>query len=129
MNCPCGTSKPYSDCCEPKHKNISLALTAEDLMRSRYSAFVHANGSYLIKSWDPKEAKKQNKKQLEQWALSVKWLRLEVVQTEKGQVTDTEGIVEFKAFFMENGQIEVIHETSNFKKHNGHWVYVKAQNN
>ena len=49
--CPCGrNNKLYKDCCFLVHTNIHNALTSEDLMRSRYSAFVLCNGDYLLKS-------------------------------------------------------------------------------
>jgi len=37
--CPCGSGTAYAACCEPMHQGAP-ALTAEALMRSRYSAFV-----------------------------------------------------------------------------------------
>ena len=40
MKCPCNTDKEYKDCCLKAHKNILSVTTAEQLMRSRYSAFV-----------------------------------------------------------------------------------------
>ena len=36
------------------------------------------------------------------------------------------GTVEFKAHFMENSAINVIHENSEFCKEDGHWVYLGA---
>lgn len=36
----------------------------------------------------------------------------------------TETTVEFKAFFMENGNVDVIHENSVFCKEKDHWVYL-----
>ena len=38
--CPCGSGKKYGECCEPIIKNTSKALTAESLMRARYTAYV-----------------------------------------------------------------------------------------
>lgn len=49
-NCYCGLTKPYDACCGKVHQDIMNAATAEDLMRSRYSAFVLAKGDYLMKS-------------------------------------------------------------------------------
>ena len=54
------------------------------------------------------------------------WLKLEVLNTVKGSKTDSIGTVEFKAYFMENGKIDVIHENSSFCKENKHWIYLKA---
>ncbi len=129
MQCPCSPSKKYSDCCEKAHQNIQTVLTAEGLMRSRYSAFVLANINYLKKSHQStvRPSDKENKEIL-QWTKSIEWIKLEVLNTTKGTKTDLTGTVEFKAFFIENGEIDVIHENSSFGKENNHWVYFKAAN-
>ncbi len=57
MNCFCVNNIPYSECCEQIHKDIHQAITAKQLMRSRYSAFVLANGNYLIQSHHNKRKK------------------------------------------------------------------------
>ena len=94
--------------------------SAEELMRSRYSAFVLANIEYLQKSHhSTTRPSKREKKEIEKWTKSVNWLKLEVLNT----IRDT---VEFKAFFMENGAVNVIHENSKFCKQNNHWVYLGA---
>lgn len=50
MKCPCTPSKLYVNCCKKAHENIHSVATAEELMRSRYSAFVMAKIDYLQKS-------------------------------------------------------------------------------
>ena len=127
MQCPCNPSKKYSDCCEKAHQNIQTVLTSEVLMRSRYSAFVLADINYLKKSHHSsiRPSDKENKEIL-QWTKSVEWIKLEIINTTKGTQIDLTGTVEFKAFFIENGKIDVIHENSSFCKQNNHWVYFKA---
>lgn len=127
MKCPCNSTKKYSKCCEKAHKNIFSVTTSEELMRSRYSAFVLGNIKYLQQSHhsSTKPSKKESK-EIEQWSQSVNWLKLEVLQITKGTLKDKTGTVEFKAFFMENGQVNVIHENSQFCIENKHWVYVNA---
>ncbi|CAM1365806.1 Sec-C motif domain protein [Tenacibaculum soleae] len=127
MQCPCNPSKKYSDCCEKAHQNIQTVLTAETLMRSRYSAFVLAKINYLQESHHSRtRPSNKEKKEILSWTKSVKWLKLEVLNTSKGSITDLEGTVEFNAFFMENGKVDVIHENSSFCKENKHWVYLNA---
>ncbi|AOW19592.1 YchJ family protein [Urechidicola croceus] len=129
MNCPCNPSIKYSDCCEKAHRNIHTVKTAEALMRSRYSAFVMANIDYLQQSHHTTtKPSKREKKDIEKWAKSVEWIKLEVLNTTHGTQNDMNGTVEFKAFFMENGAVNVIHENSNFSKENNHWVYLDASN-
>ena len=127
MQCPCNPSKKYSDCCEKAHQNIQTVLTAETLMRSRYSAVVLAKINYLQESHHSRtRPSNKEKKEILSWTKSVKWLKLEVLNTSKGSITDLEGTVEFNAFFMENGKVDVLHETSSFCKENKHWVYLNA---
>lgn len=127
MQCPCNPNKKYADCCKIAHTNINNVLTAEQLMRSRYSAFVLANIEYLQKSHHSStRPKKREKKEILAWTKSVQWLKLEVLNASKGKPSDTIGTVEFKAYFMENGQLDIIHENSSFSRENNHWVYLKA---
>ena len=88
--CYCGNSESFSSCCELIHDNIFKAKTGEQLMRSRYSAFVLANGDYLQKSHS-KENKPNAKelKELIRWTKSVEWFKLDILKTEKGKETDT----------------------------------------
>lgn len=124
MNCYCGNKESYANCCEKAHNDITKALTAEQLMRSRYSAFVLANGDYLMKSHHSKTRPILGKKSIVKWAKSVQWIKLEVLETSKGLQSDTEGTVTFNAHFNENGKVDVIHEKSAFVKENNHWTYL-----
>ena len=126
-NCPCGRIKIYNDCCGAIHNNTMFAITAEDLMRSRYSAFVKANGAYLNKSHHA-STRPSNKEglEIESWAKRVSWVKLEVLNLTKGLMNDKIGTVEFKAYFIENGKIGVIHENSFFEKENDVWMYKSA---
>jgi len=127
MECPCDPSKKYSDCCQKAHQNILSVTSAEALMRSRYSAFVLANITYLQRSHHSStRPSKREKTAIEKWTKSVDWLKLDVLTITESTVADNTGTVEFKAFFMENGAINVIHENSKFCKENKHWVYLGA---
>ena len=41
--CPCQSSKSYKDCCGRFHTHAQFPETAEQLMRSRYAAYVLKN--------------------------------------------------------------------------------------
>ena len=125
-NCHCGSSIEYNVCCEIAHKNIFDVKTAEQLMRSRYSAFCLADGDYLHKSHHSttRPKSKSERKEIVTWAKSVVWVKLEIIDTSKGLENDDFGTVEFKAYYLENGVPGIIHEKSTFEKENGHWVYV-----
>lgn len=51
--CFCGNSLPFSQCCQPYLDNQAIPETPEQLMRSRYSAYVTKNADYLIATWHP----------------------------------------------------------------------------
>jgi len=124
QDCSCGSGNLYGDCCAIAHKSIELVTTAEQLMRSRYTAYVLGDIEYLMKSHHSATCPLKEKEEILKWTKSVKWLRLEVLNIVKGGVSDTEGMVEFKAYFEENGVAEVIHENSRFNRENKHWVYL-----
>jgi len=120
MKCPCNPSKLYSECCQIAHQNIHAVKNPETLMRSRYSAFVLANIEYLQRSHHTSTQPSQKEsKEILNWTISVEWIRLEVLNY-------YENTVEFKAYFMENGKLDIIHENSLFSKENEHWVYIKG---
>lgn len=45
--CPCGSNQYYSDCCQRFWATQQTAQTAEQLMRSRYTAFVLEKAQYF----------------------------------------------------------------------------------
>ncbi|RZL43995.1 MAG: hypothetical protein EOP00_21875 [Pedobacter sp.] len=120
-NCPCGSGLQYNNCCEPYHLKTKFVPTAEALMRSRYSAFVVANGDYLYETTHVSKRKGNSKDDYLKSADDIKWVKLEIVAAD----FDT---VEFKAFYLNNKfQTEVLHEKSNFKLENGNWYYVDGE--
>ena len=124
MKCPCGTGKSYADCCAKPHQNRLNAKTAEELMRSRYTAFVMHNGDYLMESHHSVTRKQISKQEIIAWAKSVNWIKLEVLNTSMGGERDMEGTVEFKAHFKEGKIARYIHEHSKFVREYGQWVYI-----
>jgi SEC-C motif-containing protein len=99
------------------------AQTAEELMRSRYSAFVMGNGEYLVATQAP-SAGSQGAADLSAWARGVKWLGLRIVRTERGGPKDARGTVEFEARFEDHGQVVTQREVSRFDRVDGHWRYI-----
>ena len=117
MSCYCGEKKDYKDCCEIFHKNGGITETAQQLMRSRYSAFVLANGDYLMATHHKSTRPIEEKVEIVNWAKSVTWIRLEILEA-------TEKTVTFNALFLDRGQVDVIHEKSEFVKENNRWFYL-----
>jgi|APSaa5957512622_1039677.scaffolds.fasta_scaffold129344_2 SEC-C motif domain protein len=121
--CPCGSSKPYSNCCEPYHLG-ALPETAVLLMRSRYSAFVKQNADYLINTLHPLSAQPGADRQgiLDTFA-SCEWLDLRIISTSAGSANDTQGYVEFIATYRESQVTQQHQENSFFEKIGPKWYY------
>lgn len=124
MNCPCGSEKKYSICCELAHQSLHDIKTAEQLMRSRYSAFVLADGDFLMDSHHTSTRPIKDKAAIVSWAKTVDWIALKISAKTNGLENDTEGTVKFEAFFKENGVLSCISEHSTFVKENGVWYYL-----
>jgi SEC-C motif-containing protein len=116
--CYCGLDKTFEDCCEPIVKGIQKAITAESLMRSRYSSYATHQVDYLLATTHISERKYHSKLEIQNWATSNQWLQLEIIAV-------TEDTVEFKAYYLDNKlQKQIHHERSNFKIENGSWFYI-----
>jgi SEC-C motif domain protein len=115
--CPCGTGQSYVDCCGALHSGARTAATAEQLMRSRYSAFAVSDEDYLLRTWAA--AHRPASAGID---ATDRWLKLEVLATENGGLLQNEGVVEFRAHYVGG----VVHERSRFVRENGQWVYAEA---
>lgn len=123
--CPCQSNKKYVDCCEPIHQNIFKAFTAEQLMRSRYSAYALSNIDYLIQSQHKSTLSKNEHKAIKKWNDSVKWLKLEVIKHEP--IDNELAYVIFKAHYIQGLEPGLIYEKSRFTKQDKHWVYIDGE--
>ena len=120
--CPCGSQLEYSTCCEPVIENHQLALTAEALMRSRYTGFVKENTDHLLRTWKDKTRPTT----LNFDDHPVTWISLTINNTIEGQATDSKGKVDFTSTYIENGKLYTLNEVSDFSKSEGLWYYVNG---
>ena len=125
--CPCGSNKQYNDCCEPILTGASSAQTAEDLMRSRYTAFTKGKVDYLLQSLHPDKRDQHEERTIRNWAMKSEWIGLEIIETEKGMPEDTEGKVELIARYRQKGRRENHHELAEFKKEDDTWYFYDGQ--
>lgn len=125
--CPCGSKQNYTGCCGAIISGKLTAETCLELMKSRYTAYTKADINYLMLSHHSKtRPAAKERAEIKQWANSVRWMQLIIVNTWHGKASDKNGYVEFKALYFENGQIQQIHEKSLFERENGKWVYVSG---
>lgn len=124
--CPCGTGLIYGECCGPLHQGLAAARTAEQLMRSRYSAFAVGDPAYLLRSWHP-----DTRPATLDLDTDTRWLWLEIVRAELGGELDAQGVVEFRAKYRVDSpsgrSSGVQHEISSFSRVDGAWVYVDGE--
>lgn len=117
--CPCGNTKPYTDCCACYVEGNTPAPNAESLMRSRYTAYTLLREDYLLVTWHI--STRPSSLDLAADA-ATKWIGLEVKRHEQ-QDTD-HAIVEFVARYKVNGCAHRLHEVSRFVREDGRWFYV-----
>ena len=123
-DCPCQSGLLFQQCCHRllDSSSFETAETAEQLMRSRYCAYVLKDESYLLKTWHPDTRPST----LHLDDSPNHWIGLKIKATTSGQASDTTGTVHFIARFKINGKAYKLEENSQFKKIDGQWLYVNA---
>lgn len=119
--CPCLSGETYGNCCAPFHREQAAPPTAERLMRSRYSAFAVGDERYLLSSWHPRT--RPASLDLDP---DLRWYRLDILSTRQGGLLDSEGIVEFRAFYRSADGRGEQHEVSRFTRDGRDWKYLDA---
>lgn len=122
--CPCTSKQSYDRCCGPYHAGSRLPETAEQLMRSRFSAYALGKADYLIATRPEAKRPEENREELAAYCKSVQAVSLKIVGKEKGGKNDDTGLVTFHASLQSNGRRTLHIETSTFARENGRWVYV-----
>ena len=125
--CPCKSDRSYFDCCMPFHHGKAKPATAEQLMRSRYSAYFFRRVEYLVDTTHPDTRGKNLKAELEKTIHQVNWSNLSVLSTTQGGKEDKAGKVEFVADYYVNGELHQLHERSRFRKFKGAWKYLDGK--
>jgi SEC-C motif-containing protein len=129
--CPCGGAS-FATCCGPYLAGDAIAPTAEQLMRSRYTAYTLADEAYLRATWHPSTLPAEPIINLDEQG---KWLGLEVKsalrlrqrQANLPESPDSD-TVEFVARYKAAGRAHRLHEVSRFvREHSAgaaRWFYL-----
>jgi SEC-C motif-containing protein len=125
-NCPCGSTLAYAECCGPVIAGVRRAGTAEQLMRSRYSAYVRKELAWLRESLHPDHRADYDEANSRAWAERAEWHGFEILSTAKGGPDDEAGMVEFVVVYTENGVRQEHHERSTFRKTGGAWYFAEG---
>jgi SEC-C motif-containing protein len=117
--CPCGTGSNYGACCGRLHSGAVQARTAEELMRSRYSAYALGHLDHVFRTWHPK-TRPADVSPVDGLA----FVGLEVLEIVAGGPDDDIGVVEFRARLRGPDGLSEFHERSRFSRRAGQWMYV-----
>lgn len=118
--CPCGSGMAFENCCEPYISGASDPLTAEALMRARYSAYATGINDYIDKTVHPEKRDDSEETMPDE---TITWLGLTILNTRDGQEADDFGVVEFEALFNVKGKQNSLRECSEFRKKDDRWFY------
>ncbi|WP_237260433.1 YchJ family protein [Thiomicrorhabdus immobilis] len=123
MECVCGSQKSYAECCMPFHHGIAKPETAEQLMRSRFSAFELLLEEYLMDSWD-----KVTRPGHIDFTPGLHWTKLVINGRKQGRKKDQQGWVTFVAYYQLGSEQGHLHEKSFFTRNEqGEWQYVDGE--
>ena len=121
--CPCGRALAGA-CCLPLLTGVRQADTPEDLMRSRYSAFVLGDADYLWRTWHPRTRPEEVTIDPQ-----IVWTGLEIVEAGGDEV-------EFRASYTAGGALArgaesqrtgTLHERSRFAVRARRWFYLDGK--
>jgi len=115
--CPCGSGQLLEKCCLPYINGERPALTAEALMRSRYTAYVLHNEAYILSTWH--SSTRPDTVPMDTEPVS-KWLSLEIINKDNDSV-------EFIARYKVQGKAYKLHEKSRFVCEDSQWRYVDGE--
>ncbi len=117
--CDCGSGETYIGCCGRLHSGAP-ARDAEELMRSRYTAYSRGNVPYLLKSWAP-----ETRPAPLALDASQHWIGLTIHRHETtGPDTAT---VRFTARWRQGTKTGRLTEISRFRREGQGWVYVDGE--
>lgn len=121
--CPCGgypVGASYADCCEPALTMREWPPTAQQLMRSRYTAHVRGDADHLFRTWHPATRPADTDPEP-----GTDWTGLTVEAVTAGSVQDDDGVVEYTAYYVgQGGEPNELHEVARFVRRARRWMYV-----
>lgn len=88
-------------------------------MRSRFTAFAIGDVSHLLRSWHP--STRPDDLHLD---IGTRWVRLDILDHQAGGPFDSEGVVEFEAFYRDGDGRGSLRERSRFVRDGRVWQYL-----
>ncbi len=117
-SCYCGNTLTFENCCKPIILKVEKPTSAQQLMRSRYTAFCIQDADYLVQTTHHSTRKFHKKNEILAWSKANTWVKLEIISFDATTV-------EFKAFYLnESLKAQIHHEKSTFILENESWFYI-----
>lgn len=140
MICPCCSQHDFSNCCQPFLLKDKHPTTPEQLMRSRYTAFVSKNAKYLQETcnhtYNNIFDKEEDTKNIEASFNNRQWLGLIIHSASINSQNTNTGTVVFSAFYCDTHSssadpqlkdkrtdFQQLHEKSEFIFKDKRWFY------
>ena len=127
MTCPCGKGETFETCCGPFLQGRAKPKTAEELMRSRYTAFTRGDVDYVMKTHDPDTVHQVDRRSTEEWAEQSEWLGFELLDSRAGGPEDFQGTIEFVARYRIKGVNLEHRELATFRRQDDVWYFVDGE--
>lgn len=143
MNCYCQSGRNFIDCCQPFIQGQQLPGTAEQLMRSRFSAYCDGSDvamQYIANSYHPLSQADNPVAEITSFAKVAHFISLQVIdvreelslpeslqqQLSEFAAGDTisYGTVHFKVQFIMQDKLHLLEEKSRFIRTNLQWSYL-----
>lgn len=112
--CFCGSNSDFSSCCQPYINKKLPVQTAEQLMRSRFSAYASGNAQYIYDTYAKPSQQKQSVNDINEWSKACSWIALVIHPLTHNVEKITEQYVEFSAFYIVNSILCELREKSRF---------------
>lgn len=127
--CPCGSKKPYQECCGLYHLGKSYPQDPLNLMKSRYSAYALGLADYIIKTTHPlnpryEKDKEAWKKDILTFSNNTQFLGLDILEVLPKRDSDGIAVVMFKVHLKQGSQDTSFTERSYFAELEGKWLYL-----
>ncbi len=126
-SCPCGSGRGFAECCGPLLAGEKEAVTAEDLLRARYTAHVKLKMEYVRDTTHPEQRPRFEMTTARNWAEKSEWEGLEIVEVREGGAADESGEIEFIAHYRQKDLPKTHHELAFFKRFEGKWYFYDGQ--
>jgi len=127
--CPCGSNRPLTECCQPVIDGSVRAESAEALIRARYTAHTLGDMDFILATHHPSTRADIDESATRRWASESTWLGLEILCVDGGSAPeDNTARIEFIARYRDGARRRhTHHERGVFEKYHGQWYFRDAE--